>query len=101
MNKTDAKKIAVTITFNQLQGMFNSAKENITDWESISNVNKQLTKGAAWNMLFVGFKPETMLHPMAIENMIWEFGDYLPDDLKIKKQTKSKSVKAYHQDPIF
>ena len=101
MNKTDAKKIAVTITFNQLQGMFNSAKENITDWESISNVNKQLTKGAAWNILFVGFKPETMLHPMAIENMIWEFGDYLPDDLKIKKQTKSKSVKAYHQDPIF
>lgn len=102
MNKLNAKKIAETITFSQLQEMFNSAKENITDWAAVSNVNKQMTKGTAWNILFVGLKPETMLHPMAIKNMIWEFGDYLPNNLKVQKKSNDKSnVIVTHQEPKF
>ena len=102
MNKTNAKKIAETITFVQLQDMFNNAKENITDWTVTSAVNKQMSKGTAWNILFVSLKPETMTHPMAIKNMIWEFGDHLPEQLKIKKQTKvSRHVDVTHQEPNF
>jgi len=102
MNKTNAKKIAETITFVQLQEMFNNAKENITDWTVTSAVNKQMSKGTAWNILFVSLKPETMTHPMAIKNMIWEFGDHLPEQLKIKKQTKvSRHVDVTHQEPNF
>jgi len=102
MNKSDAKKIAETITFSQLQEMFNNAKENITDWTVVSNINKQMTKGTAWNILFVGLKLETMLYPMAIKNMIWEFGDYLPSNLKIQKKSNDKStVIVTHQDPRF
>ncbi|HHZ70807.1 MAG TPA: hypothetical protein EYN54_11155, partial [Methylococcaceae bacterium] len=97
-----AKKIAETITFVQLQEMFNNAKENITDWTVTSAVNKQMSKGTAWNILFVSLKPETMTHPMAIKNMIWEFGDHLPEQLKIKKQTKvSRHVDVTHQEPNF
>tara|TARA_R110002096_G_scaffold56262_1_gene143837 strand:- start:281 stop:589 length:309 start_codon:yes stop_codon:yes gene_type:complete len=102
MNKTDAKKIAETITFSQLQEMFNNAKANITDWTVVSNVNKQMTKGTAWNILFKGLNPEITLHKLAIKNMIWEFGDHLPEELKIKKQTKEKSiVNLTHQEPRF
>ena len=102
MNKTNAKKIAETITFVQLQEMFNNAKENITDWTVTSAVNKQMSKGTAWNILFVSLKPGTMTHPMAVKNMIWEFGDHLPEQLKIKKQTKvSRHVDVTHQEPNF
>ena len=102
MNKSNAKKIAETITFVQLQEMFNSAKESITDWTAISAVNKQMTKGTAWNILLVGLKPEIMSHPMAIKNMIWEFGDYLPNNLKIQKKSNDKStVIVTHQEPKF
>ena len=102
MNKSNAKKIAETITFIQLQEMFNSAKEKITDWTVVSNVNKQMSKGTAWNILFASLKPEMMAHPMAIKNMIWEFGDYLPNNLKIQKKSNDKSaVIVTHQEPIF
>lgn len=32
MNRTDARRIAETITNQQLKEMFDSAKENIKDW---------------------------------------------------------------------
>lgn len=102
MNRTDAKKISETITFEQLKEMFANAKEGIQDWEAVSAVNKSMTKGMAWNILFKGLD-ESMTHrALGVKNMIWEFGDYLSDDLKIKKKAKSKAkIKVHHQDPIF
>ena len=102
MNKTNAKKIAETITFAQLQEMFNNARKNVNDWTEVSVVNKQMTKGTAWNILYPSLKPGIMIHAMAVKNMIWEFGDYLPDHLKIKKQSKNVvAVNITHQEPIF
>ncbi len=102
MNKTNAKKIAETITFEQLSKMFDRAKLNIMNWEEVSAVNKGMTKGAAWNILYKSLLPRVMNSPMIIKNMIWEFGDYLDDDLKIKPKKKAKSdVKVFHQEPEF
>ena len=102
MNRTDAKKIAETITFEQLEKMFSNAKEKITDWEKVSTVNKQMTKGMAWNILFRGLD-EAMTHrALGVKNMIWEFGDYLDDELKIKKKPKAKrNIEVHHQEPNF
>ena len=102
MNKSNAKKIAETITFNQLQEMFNNAKNNIDDWTKVSSVNKSMTIGTTWNILFVGLKPAVINQKHALINMIWEFGDYLPDEVKITNKTKEKSeVKVTHQEPKF
>ena len=102
MNKSDAKKIAETITFDQVEEMFNNAKANITNWEEVSAVNKGMTKGAAWNILKHGVKPEIVNQPLALKNMIWEFGDHLPEHLKIKKIRKNKTQTGFfHQKPIF
>ena len=102
MNKSDAKKIAETITFDQVEEMFNNAKANITNWEEVSAVNKGMTKGAAWNILKHGVKPEIVNQPLALKNMIWEFGDHLPENLKIKKIRKNKTQTGFfHQKPIF
>ena len=102
MNKSDAKKIAETITFEQVEEMFNNAKEGITDWEEVSAVNKGITKGVAWNILKQGVNPGIVKQPLALKNMILEFGDYLPDELKIKKKSKKQvKLNIHHEAPVF
>ena len=102
MNKTDAKKIAETITYEQLTKMFDTAKDKITDWTVVSNVNKSISKGTAWNVLYQGLDIKILTFPVAVKNMIWEFGDYLDEELKISKNITSKQqVRITHQEPIF
>jgi len=104
MNKTNAKEIAESITFEQLTTMFNNVKSNshIINWKEVSTVNKCMTKGAVWNILIKGLTPHVMNEPSALKNMIWEFGDYLEIALRIKPKEKIKSdIEVFHQDPSF
>lgn len=102
MNKRDAKLIARTITNEQIQEMIDTAKKNITDWTVASVCNKLMSKGVAWNILVNVFdvdKPNHhLLHKM---NLIREFGEYLPDELKPNPKPKKPFIKPIHQDPIF
>lgn len=101
MNRKDAKQIAQTITNEQIQDMFDKAKENIKDWTKISNVNKGLTKGSAWNILAKDFDTLVNHHILAKTNYVREFGEFLPDELKPKKKSKKNSQNIIHQEPIF
>lgn len=101
MNRKNAKLIAETITNDQLQQMFENAKNNITDWTVVSNVNKGITKGVGWNILAKNFDINEKYHIMAKINMVREFGDYLPDELKPQKKIKQKSKPPIHQKPKF
>lgn len=101
MNKSDSKKIAETITNEQLSQMFEKAKIGITDWTKVSNVNKTLTKGVAWNILASDFDVKTNYHIMAKINMIREFGEFLPENLKPIKKSKKNPVNLVHQEPKF
>jgi len=100
MNRNDARKIAETITNEQLQKMFETAKAKITDWTKVSNVNKGLTKGIGWNILAKDFDVNAKHRILAKINMIREFGEFLPDELKPKKKIKPFSPPT-HQDPQF
>ena len=88
MNRHIARKIAETITNEQLQQMFETAKSKITNWTQVSNVNKGITKGVAWNVLAKDFDVNKTHHILAKINMIREFG-------------KSHINKPTHQNPIF
>ena len=102
MNKTDSRKIAKTITHEQLSEMFEVAKKSIEDWGQISNVNPCLDKGAAWNILYPALNAGLTSRSTIAANMIWEFGDHLPEELKIKKPVKKKfSGNVLRQDPVF
>jgi hypothetical protein len=102
MKRTDAKIIAETITYAELVAMFDSAQENVKDWKVVSAVNKGMTKGLSWNILKKGLTPNIITQKHAVKNMIWEFGDYLPEDLKIKKPSKKQAqISAVHQEPVF
>ena len=100
MNRPDAKKIAQYITNEQIQKMFDNAKVSIKDWTKVSIVNKGLTKGVAWNILAKDFDVNIRHHIMAKINMIREFGDFLPDEMRIKKEAKRLQTPV-HQDPLF
>lgn len=107
MNKRDATKIAKYVTYFQLKAMFTNAKNNITDWKQVSAVNKGLTKGTAWNILapsMDGLEVDDEKRQLAIRNMIWEFGDHLPEEAKLDengKRKKNPKREPYHEDPVF
>ena len=102
MNRTNARKIAETITNDQLQEMFDRAKREIKDWTKVSTCNKGFTKGVAWNILAKDFDINHNHHIVAKTNMIHEFGEFLPDLLKPEKHKgKLPSKPPIHQDPIF
>jgi len=100
MERYKARNIAETITNEQLKEMLDRAKENITDWTKVSNVNKGMTKGVAWNILGSNFDVSKEHHILAKTNMIWEFGEFLSDELKPIKKVKPTIV-PFHQDPKF
>lgn len=105
MNKTDAKKIAQTITRDQLAMMFARAAIETKDWEKRSAVNKALTIGKSWNVLNGAFERGDLrgekVRLMVYRNMIWEFGDFLPDELKPKKKPKPALPDPFHEEPMF
>ena len=82
--------------------MFETAKSKITNWTQVSNVNKGITKGVAWNVLAKDFDVNKTHHILAKINMIREFGEFLSDEIKPKKaNSKSHINKPTHQNPIF
>ena len=105
MNKRDAKVVAETITHDQLAAMFANAKASITDWREPSKVNPSISLGAAWNIYYPALvkrmRPINLPHVKT--NMIWLFGDYLPDELKPAKKSnfRKPAVDVFHQEPIF
>ena len=101
MNRNDARKIAETITNEQLQQMFDNAKAGIMDWTKVSSVNNGFTKGVAWNILAKDFKLDYKYHVVGITNMIREFGEFLPDELKLLKKKPKEYPPPTHHDPIF
>lgn len=101
MNKHDANKLAATITKKQLEKMFNNAKTGIVDWRVKSKLNGGMTKGAAWNILYPAFLEGGIRgRDFVVRNMILEFGDFLPEELKPEKTQKEKMI-LHHEDPIF
>jgi hypothetical protein len=100
MNKNDARKIAETITNEQLKEMFDNAKANISDWTKVSSVNKGLTKGVGWNILAKNFDVNKDYNILAKTNMVREFGEFLPEELKPNKKIRRFKLPVHH-DPIF
>lgn len=102
MNKNSAKKIAETITNEQLLEMFDTAKSFISDWSKISTINKGMTKGTAWNILASDFNVKIYYNTIIKTNMIREFGEFLPKELKIEKKVKIVNYQLpVHQEPKF
>ena len=90
MNRNEARKIAETITNEQIKEMFDKAQSEIKDWAKVSSVNKGLTKGSAWNILTKAFNVDDKIHILAKTNMVREFGDFLPIELRIPKKIKKE-----------
>jgi hypothetical protein len=104
MNRHEAKKLAETVTLEDLKSMFRNAQEKVTDWTRTSRVNKGATIGTTYNIL--AFEPNRYatideVGLIARKNMIWEFGEYLPGYEKAVAKSKSGKITPLHQDPVF
>lgn len=98
MRRHEARKIAEGVSVEDLKQMFLNAQNGIKDWTKVSRVNKGLTKGTAFNILSkCGIDEKT--HILAKTNIVWEFGEWLPNYRKEVK-TKSQSAEPTHQNPI-
>ena len=101
MNKKDAKELSKTVTNQQLLEMLENAKNQIVDWNVRSSVNKSLNKGAAWNILAKDFDVNRNHHQLTKQNLIREFGDYLPERYKPIKENKKEIPIKFYQEPDF
>lgn len=102
MNKTDAKKVVEKITNEQLQKMFEKAKNNIVDWKETSVLNKGMTKGFSWNIFAKDFDLNKKHNDLVKTNMVREFGEFLPEDIKPKKvKGKRFGRPPIHEEPNF
>lgn len=101
MNKSNAKVIAETITRDQLEAMFQTAKESIGDWSAASSVNPSMSLGKVWNIMYPLFLANRPLQPAITTNMVWAFGDYLEVSLKPAKKKRPAPPSVYHEEPNF
>lgn len=96
ITRDEAKRLADTVTEQEVKQMFLNAQNSIKDWTKVSRVNNGLTKGTAFNILT---KCKINVSDSLITtNMIWEFGEYLPNFLKEIKEKKSQPQPT-HQEP--
>jgi len=101
MNRKSAREVAEKITNEQLQTMFDNAKKGVEDWKKVSRVNKGFTKGCAWNILAEDFDIGNEYHIIAKTNMIREFGEFLPEELKPLPKKKRILPPPVHYEPKF
>lgn len=101
MTKTEAKKLAETITTEEILELREAVKQGITNWKERARVNKLMTKGLAFNILLANLNADTKLHFLAKRNILLEFGDFLPGRLKPIKKRKVHLPAPVHQEPKF
>lgn len=102
ITKKEALEIAHNISNDNLETMFMNAMEGIEEWGETSYVNKGMTKGTSWNILAQNFDPEEKYGYSAKCNMVREFGNFLPEDLRVKNPPESIfKVNVIHQEPNF
>lgn len=102
MNRADARKIADTVTREQLAVMLDRAKTGVSDWAAVSSVNRHFTKGKSWNIFYPVFMSGRHLVKPAITNMVHEFGDFLDDDIKPEKVCRQlPDIVPVHEEPVF
>jgi hypothetical protein len=93
MNRNLAKELALNVSLEDLKQMFVMAKDKISDWTKVSDVNKGMSKGTAFNILSAGinnYKSINEIHNLAKTNMIREFGEFLPNIPK--KENRDKQI---------
>jgi hypothetical protein len=97
MTRSEAKKLAETVTINELKFMFVNAYGRVKNWEVPSKVNKSISLGASFN-IYTNCGLDENTHILAKTNMIRDFGEYLPNYEK-KKRLITPLPKIHHEQP--
>jgi hypothetical protein len=102
VSPSEAKKIGREISQDDLGIMFDNAKKGVSDWGKPSRVNNSFSTGWAWNKFYKPFILGNLTHNLAKRNAVWEFGEFLPEELKPWRYVRNKSkTPVHHEEPIF
>lgn len=96
--RSEARQIAQKITFEQIKAMLTTAKSSITDWTSHSRLNKTLSKGMTWNIMTKALRPD--MHILVKTNLVMEYGEYLPEELRLSEKPRKTFPIVAHANPI-
>ena len=100
MTRSYAKDLAKRITNEQLKYMLMAAMYRVPDWSKASRGNKSLSIGVCWNLLAKKFNVNKRYSNLHKFNLIREFNEYLPEELKEPAKEK-KQIEVSHQEPDF
>lgn len=96
MNKYNAKILAQIVQKDDIIQMLMTAYNSIFNggWSKPSTVNPSLAKWQAWDLFTNVFIDDPTYIPCCVSkrNMIWQFGQYLPDDILKKLPLKKNKV---------
>lgn len=102
MTKKECTQVSINITKEQIILMLNNAKKEVVDWTKPSSLNKGMTIGTSWNILTSGILDNYDIPTIIIVKLLREFGDYLPNELKMNNNKKiNKIIDLVHQEPNF
>lgn len=101
MNRLQARKLAETITVEQIKEMLDNAKRGILDWTHASVANKAISRGSHWNLFCQNYKNKTEFSTLLKYRMIQEYGAFLPYRIRHQETKKKDQAKPIHHDPIF
>jgi len=104
MNKRDAKDIVYKgVTVKYIKDILMDARSNTqTDWAKQSTINKSLSKGTVFNIMWRGFKDEEDSQEItstgmsiAATNVLREFGETKRETRRVKA-----NITVHHEEPI-
>lgn len=101
MNRPQARKLAETVTVEQIKQMLDNAKTGILDWTHASVANKGISRGSHWNLFCKDYSKKTEFSEMLKFRMIQEYGNFLPYHIRHQEIKKKDQAKPIHHDPIF
>ncbi len=97
MDSKRAEHLSKKLTNLQILEMLKTARKEIVNWKVRSCVNRGITKGACWNILARDYDPHRRDNYLINKNLIWEFGDFLPKNIRFENKLKE----PFHQEPDF
>lgn len=90
-----AESLACTCSDEKAIETLMRARIMVKDWKEKSSVNPGMSRGTFYNIVTAGITPANLvLHK---KNIIWEFGEYMPDYEKIVSERNKNE--SHHEEP--
>lgn len=101
MNRQEAKRLAETLTAEQVEETLLAAQHGIKDWKAPTTLNQGLSYGYAYNLYSKIDFSKLGTGRIVQYNFLVIFGDFLPGYQKPFKAVTAGDRYVHHEEPNF